>query len=106
VILHTLDARDQFLDHIALRARALFQHLDLPLGNPKLLGNQVVILLMTIDSIVQSFQVLVDTTETGLNPLIHGVHLQAISVNSPSIFVRVSVCLLMIRFWEDSMDVT
>ena len=76
-ILHTLDARDQLLDHVALRTRALLQHLDLPLGNPKLLGNQAVILTTTIDSTVQSFQVLVDTTEAGLDPLIHGVHIQS-----------------------------
>ena len=51
-IFHTLDTRDQLLDHVTLRTRALLQDLDLPFGNLELLGDHLSIPATTIDTTI------------------------------------------------------
>ena len=69
--LHVLDPSHQRLDHLALATRSLFQHLYPPLSGTKFFPGFVTFLSTTINTLVQGFQILINTKETSLEAFIH-----------------------------------
>ena len=68
---HVLDPSHQHLNHLALATRSLFQHLYPPLSCTKFFPGFVTFLSTMINTLVQGFQILINTKGTSLEAFIH-----------------------------------